>query len=119
VLAAAASRLGDPYQWGATGPHAFDCSGLVGWAYRQAGILLPRTAAEQWYAGPHVSYADARPGDLLFWTYDPTAPGFIDHVALYVGHGMMISAPHTGEVVRLRPVPLAHFAGVVRVSAHG
>jgi hypothetical protein len=116
VLTAAASRIGMPYRWGATGPDAFDCSGLVGWAYRQAGIGLPRTAAQLWYAGPHVAYADAQPGDLLFWTYDPTAPGFIDHVAIYAGNGMMIVAPHTGELVQLRSVPLAHFAGVVRVD---
>jgi hypothetical protein len=119
VLRAAMSRLGVPYRWGATGPDAFDCSGLVGWAYRQAGIALPRTAAQLWYAGPHVRYADARPGDLLFWAYDPTAPGFIDHVALYAGNGLMIVAPHTGAVVTLRPVPLRHFMGVVRiVGAH-
>jgi hypothetical protein len=116
VLRAAAGRIGMPYRWGATGPTAFDCSGLVGWAYHQAGIELPRTAAQLWYAGPHVSYADAQPGDLLFWTYDPTAPGFIDHVAIYAGNGMMIVAPHTGETVQLRSVPLAHFAGVVRVD---
>jgi hypothetical protein len=116
VLAAARSRLGAPYRWGASGPDAFDCSGLVGWAYRQAGIALPRTAAQQWLAGPHVPYALARPGDLLFWAYDPTAPGFIDHVALYVGDGMMIVAPHTGELVSLRPVPTRHFMGVVRIA---
>ncbi|MFL6139947.1 MAG: C40 family peptidase [Frankiaceae bacterium] len=119
VLRAASSRLGAPYRWGATGPDAFDCSGLVGWAYRQAGIALPRTAAQQWLAGPHVAYADARPGDLLFWAYDPTAPGFIDHVALYAGGGMMLVAPHTGDVVSLRPVPMGHFMGVVRIDPSG
>jgi cell wall-associated NlpC family hydrolase len=91
----------------------------VGWAYRQAGIALPRTAAAQWLAGPHVPYELARPGDLLFWAYDPTAPGFIDHVALYVGHGMMLVAPHTGDVVSLRPVPMRHFMGVVRIGPAG
>lgn len=116
VLQAAASRIGSPYLWGGDGPHAFDCSGLVGWAFAQAGIEMPRTAAQQFLAGPHVPYADARPGDLLFWTYDPTDPGFVDHVALYIGNGMMIVAEHTGTLVTEAPVPLAHLAGVVRVD---
>jgi cell wall-associated NlpC family hydrolase len=63
-----------------------------------------------------VPYAQARPGDLLFWAYDPTAPGFIDHVAIYLGGGQMIVAPHTGDVVRVRSVPMNHFMGVVRVD---
>ncbi len=116
VLQAAASRIGRPYVWGATGPDAFDCSGLVGWAFRQVGISLPRTSFQQWYAGPHVPLSDARPGDLLFWNYDPTAPDLPDHVALYAGNGMMIVAPHTGEVVRYTAVPTAHLMGVVRVD---
>jgi hypothetical protein len=116
VIRAAASRIGLPYVWGGNGPGQFDCSGLVGWAFAQAGIPLPRTAAQQFLAGPHVPYAQARPGDLLFWTYDPTAPGFVDHVALYVGNGMMIVAAHTGTVVSYVPVPLADLAGVVRVD---
>ena len=116
VLRAAASRIGAPYLWGGDGPQAFDCSGLVGWAFAQAGIGLPRTAAQQFLAGPHVPYSDARPGDLLFWTYDPTAPGFVDHVALYAGNGMMIVAAHTGTFVAYVPVPLADLAGVVRVD---
>jgi cell wall-associated NlpC family hydrolase len=116
VLEAAASKIGRPYVWGATGPDTFDCSGLVGWAYRKAGVSLPRTTFQQWYAGPHVPLSDARPGDLLFWNYDPTAPGLPDHVALYAGNGMMIVAPHTGDVVRYKAVPTAHLMGVVRVD---
>lgn len=116
VVKAAYSRIGAPYVWGATGPGAFDCSGLVGWAYAQAGISLPRTSEQQWFAGPHVPLSDARPGDLLFWTYNPADPGDVDHVALYVGNGMMIAAPHTGERVQLTPVWTADLAGVVRVD---
>ncbi|HET7405954.1 MAG TPA: C40 family peptidase [Mycobacteriales bacterium] len=116
VLKAAYSRIGAPYVWGATGPAAFDCSGLVGWAYRQAGILLPRTSQQQWYAGPHVPLDSARPGDLLFWTYNPADPSDVDHVAIYAGDGKMIVAPHTGDFVRVRDVPLSHLAGVVRVD---
>jgi cell wall-associated NlpC family hydrolase len=116
VLRAAESRIGQPYVWGGDGPIGFDCSGLVGWAFARAGIRLPRTAAQLFLAGPHVAYADAQPGDLLFWRYDPTDPGYVDHVAIYVGHGMMIVAPHTGTDVGYTPVPLGDFAGAVRVD---
>jgi len=115
-LHAAASRVGAPYVWGATGPNSFDCSGLVQWSFAQIGIRMPRVAQEQFFAGPHVNYADARPGDLLFWHYDPTDPTYVDHVAIYVGNGQMIEAPHTGDVVKLVPVPLSNMAGVVRVD---
>jgi cell wall-associated NlpC family hydrolase len=116
MLKAAASRVGLPYVWGAEGPNSFDCSGLVQWSFAQAGIRMPRVSQQQWFAGPHISYADALPGDLLFWHYDPTDRGNIDHVAIYAGNGMMIVAPHTGDVVKYVPVPLTQFAGVVRVD---
>jgi peptidoglycan DL-endopeptidase CwlO len=117
MLQAAASRLGRPYVWGATGPDSFDCSGLVQWSFARAGIYMPRVSQQQWLAGPHVAYEDARPGDLLFWHYDPTDPGNIDHVAIYAGEGMMIVAPKTGDVVKYVPVALnSAFAGVVRVD---
>lgn len=116
LIRAAWSRIGLPYVWGATGPAAFDCSGLVGWSYAQAGISLPRTSEQQWLAGVHIPLADAQPGDLLFWTYDPTDPTNVDHVALYVGHGMMIVAPHTGQTVTYQPIPPGPLAGVVRVD---
>lgn len=116
MLKAAVSRLGMPYVWGATGPKSFDCSGLVQWAFARAGIYMPRVSQQQWLAGPHVSYEDARPGDLLFWHYDPTDRSNIDHVAIYAGNGMMIVSPHAGDVVKYVPVPLTDFAGVVRVD---
>lgn len=116
ILHAAASRIGMPYVWGATGPHSFDCSGLVMWSFAKAGITMPRVSEEQFFAGPHVPYADARPGDLLFWHYDPTNPTDADHVAIYAGNGEMIVAPHTGLDVQLTQVPLDHLAGVVRVD---
>jgi peptidoglycan DL-endopeptidase CwlO len=115
-LHAAASRVGAPYVWGATGPDAFDCSGLVQWSFARIGIRMPRVAQEQFFTGPHVPYRDARPGDLLFWHYEPQDPTFVSHVAIYVGNGEMIEAPHTGELVKLVPVPLGHMAGVVRVD---
>lgn len=116
VLQAAASRVGLPYVWGATGPDSFDCSGLVMWSFAHAGIRMPRVSQQQWFAGPHVPYALARPGDLLFWHYDPTDPNNIDHVAIYAGNGMMLVAPHTGDHVKYVPVPLTNLAGVVRVD---
>jgi hypothetical protein len=115
-LNAAKSRIGLPYVWGAAGPGSFDCSGLVQWSFAQAGIRMPRVSEEQWLTGPHVPYADARPGDLLFWHYDPTDPTNIDHVAIYWGNGMMVVAPHTGLDVEYVPVPLSNLAGVVRVD---
>lgn len=116
VLQAAASRVGVPYVWGATGPDSFDCSGLVLWSFARAGIRMPRVSQQQWFAGPHVPYSAARPGDLLFWHYDPTDPNNIDHVAIYAGNGMMLVAPHTGDHVKYVPVPLSNLAGVVRVD---
>jgi cell wall-associated NlpC family hydrolase len=116
VLQAAASRIGLPYVWGATGPDSFDCSGLVQWAFARAGIRMPRVSQQQWFTGAHVPYSDARPGDLLFWHYDPTDPTNIDHVAIYAGNGMMIVAPHTGQNVKYTYVPLNNLAGVVRVD---
>jgi cell wall-associated NlpC family hydrolase len=115
-LAAASSRLGKPYVWGATGPNSFDCSGLVQWSLARAGIRMPRVSQEQFLTGPHLPYADARPGDLLFWHYDPTDHSDVDHVAIYAGKGMMLVAPHTGENVQYVPVPLNDFAGVVRID---
>jgi hypothetical protein len=116
MLHAAASRVGTPYVWGAEGPTSFDCSGLVQWSFAQAGVRMPRVSQQQWFAGPHVNYANALPGDLLFWHYDPTDKSNIDHVAIYAGNGMMLVAPHTGAFVEYVPVPLSNMAGVVRVD---
>jgi hypothetical protein len=116
VLQTAAHEVGKPYVWGAEGPDTFDCSGLVQWSFAAAGIRMPRVSQQQWFAGPHINYADARPGDLLFWHYDPTDPGNIDHVAIYAGNNMMLVAPHTGDYVKYVQVPLTNLAGVVRVD---
>jgi cell wall-associated NlpC family hydrolase len=114
AIAAAHSRLGVPYVWGATGPNSFDCSGLTQWSYAHAGITLPRTAAEQWNAGPHPSLADLEPGDLLFWALNTSDPATIHHVAMYIGHGLMIAAPHTGENVQIQPVYDQGLIGAMR-----
>lgn len=114
AIVAARGVLGVPYVWGATGPDAFDCSGLTGWAYRQAGVDLPRTAREQWTVGRHVDLAELAPGDLLFWATDTADPATIHHVGLYLGDGTMIAAPDTGDVVKIQAVYLTGYIGAVR-----
>ncbi|WP_311931778.1 NlpC/P60 family protein [Microbispora sp. H11081] len=116
VLTAAVSKLGRPYVWGAEGPDTFDCSGLVQWAYAQAGVRMPRVTYQQWVTGPQVPLSQAQPGDLLFWRNDPTNPGYISHVAIYWGDGKMLHAPRTGDVVKIADVYTKNLAGVVRVS---
>ncbi|SEN70487.1 Cell wall-associated hydrolase, NlpC family [Actinacidiphila rubida] len=108
AVAAARRALGAPYVWGATGPNAFDCSGLMLYAYRQAGVALPRTSQEQMNAGPHVPLDQARPGDLVIYRGDAS------HVAMYVGGGMVIHAPYPGARVRYDPVGMMPVTAVTR-----
>ena len=116
-LEAAVSRLGMPYVWGANGPTSFDCSGLVQWSFAQAGVVMPRVAADQARTGPSVPVSQLQPGDLLFYHTDPTAPGYISHVAIYLGGGKMIQAPEPGMDVEIVPVDVgSEFAGAVDVS---
>ncbi|MEU8954019.1 NlpC/P60 family protein [Streptomyces sp. NPDC048518] len=102
--------LGSPYVWGATGPNAFDCSGLTQAAYRAAGVSLPRTTYAQINAGRRVTRSELRPGDLVFFYSG------ISHVGLYVGHGQMIHAPNPSAPVRLAPIDQMPFAGATRVA---
>ena len=116
-LKAAESRIGMPYVWGAAGPRAFDCSGLVQWSFAQAGVVMPRVAVDQARTGPMVPVSQLRPGDLLFYHTDPTAPTYISHVAIYLGNGWMIQAPEPGQDVEVVPAAFgSEFAGAVRVS---
>jgi len=117
VLKAAMSRQGLPYVWGAAGPKSFDCSGLVQWSFAQAGIVMPRVAADQALSGPQVPVSQLAPGDLLFYHTDPTAPGYVSHVAIYLGNGWMIQAPEPGMDVEIVPAALgSEFAGAIRVN---
>jgi cell wall-associated NlpC family hydrolase len=114
AVAAAESQLRVPYVWGGETPGVgFDCSGLVQWAWRQAGVNLPRTSGAQFAATTPVSIADLEPGDLLFY-----GPDGSDHVAMYVGGNTMIEAPETGQLVHLTPLRLGgsgeSFAGAGR-----
>ncbi len=101
AVAAAEGRVGDPYVWGAAGPGAFDCSGLVMWAYAQAGVYLPHYSGAQYNDTIHIPMSDLEPGDLVF----PADPG--EHVAIYVGNGEIVQAPYTGANVQV--VPLSGF----------
>lgn len=116
ALTAAVGKLGRPYVWGAEGPDFFDCSGLVQWAYAQAGVQVPRVTHQQFVSGPQIPLSQAQPGDLLFWRHDPTNPGYVSHVAIYWGDGKMLHAPRTGDVVKIVPIGTRNFAGAVRVS---
>jgi cell wall-associated NlpC family hydrolase len=114
AIAAAQTRLGLPYVWGATGPSTFDCSGLVMWSYRQAGLSIPRTSREQYAGLPKVALSDLQPGDLVFYATNTSNPSTIHHVAMYVGDGLVIHAPHTGDHVRYAPVAMPGLIGAVR-----
>jgi cell wall-associated NlpC family hydrolase len=115
----ALGQVGKPYRWGATGPASFDCSGLVRFAYADAGLSLPRTSRQQWSAGRHIQVDGLRPGDLVFFASDPADPSTIHHVGMYVGQGLMVHAPHTGALVRVDAVPPSGYAGATRPSGSG
>jgi cell wall-associated NlpC family hydrolase len=93
AVAFAYAQIGKPYQWGATGPGSFDCSGLVQAAWAAAGVSIPRTTYDQWAALPHISTSALQPGDLLYFDG-------IGHVAMYVGNNYIIDAPQTGMDVQ-------------------
>lgn len=95
----AISLLGAPYKWGASGPNAFDCSGLVRFVHAQVGISVPRTAAEQFSAATPVDLDRIQPGDLLFFRIKGRR---VSHVAIYAGDGRFIHAPQTGRPVEFR-----------------
>jgi cell wall-associated NlpC family hydrolase len=97
----AQEQLGKPYQWGATGPDAFDCSGLVMMAYRAAGVTIPRTSQEEWKQLPHVAAGQVQPGDLVFFAGADGTPAAPGHVGLVIGKNQMIEAYATGTLVRV------------------
>lgn len=107
----ALTKVGDPYVWAAAGPNAFDCSGLVMWAYAQVGISLMHFTGDQWNEGQHISRSELQPGDLVF--FFPT----ISHVGLYVGNGLMVDAPTFGQPVQVQPVFWSAYVGAVRIVA--
>ncbi|HZG04245.1 MAG TPA: NlpC/P60 family protein [Streptomyces sp.] len=109
ALNAAATKVGSPYVWGATGPNSFDCSGLTSWAYSQAGVSLPRTSQAQANAGTRLSQSELAPGDLVIFYSD------LHHVGLYAGNGQVLHAPKPGANVRYESINNMPFMFGVRV----
>jgi cell wall-associated NlpC family hydrolase len=110
ALRYALEQRGKPYVWGAAGPDSFDCSGLVMWAFAQEGIQLPHYTGDQWNSGMHVSRDDLEPGDLVFFFPD------ISHVGIYLGNGLMVDAPSTGQNVQVQAVFWDSYVGAVRIA---
>ncbi|MBH1936785.1 C40 family peptidase [Streptomyces sp. AV19] len=111
ALNAAASKIGSPYVWGATGPSSFDCSGLTSWAYAQAGVTLDRTSQAQANNGTRIyDQSQLQPGDLVIFYGDQ------HHVGLYAGNGQVLHAPRTGTVVRYEAMSNMPFQFGVRVG---
>jgi cell wall-associated NlpC family hydrolase len=98
VLNFACAQIGDPYVWAADGPGTWDCSGLVMRAWQQVGVSLPHSSRMQATYGRRVLLGDLQPGDLVFF-HSP-----ISHVGIYLGSGMMVHAPRTGDVVKVAPL---------------
>jgi cell wall-associated NlpC family hydrolase len=109
AIAAAQAQLGTPYKFAMESPGvAFDCSGLTKYAWGKAGVALPHQSAGQFASLPHVPLGEIQPGDLLFYG----SP--IHHVALYIGNGLLIHAPATGDVVKVASINFATIVGAAR-----
>ncbi|MDH6522246.1 C40 family peptidase [Streptomyces sp. SAI-090] len=102
------AQLGKPYEWGSTGPNSYDCSGLVGAAWRSAGVSLPRTVKQMYDAGRKVSQSDLQPGDIIYWYNDN------QHNGIYIGNGKAIHAPRTGKNIEITQVSYMPFFAASR-----
>lgn len=104
VTELAKKYVGTPYVWGASSPLGFDCSGFTQYVFKQFGVDLPRVSNQQGFGGQAVaSQAEAQPGDLIFWDNSSRNNG-ADHVGIYLGNGMLISAPKPGDKVKIQAV---------------
>ena len=108
VAAAALAELGKPYGWGAAGPDAFDCSGLMVWAYAQNGIGIPRTSQAQLAGGTPVPLDALQPGDIIGYY-----PG-VTHVGMYIGDGMVVHSSDYGIPIQVVPLNSMPIQGAVR-----
>jgi cell wall-associated NlpC family hydrolase len=108
AIRVACQQVGDPYVWGATGPNAFDCSGLTQYAYKAAGISLTHFTGAQWNEGRAIPRSEARPGDLVFFFSD------LHHVGLYLGNDQMVHAPRAGKPVQVASINYMPVAGFRR-----
>jgi cell wall-associated NlpC family hydrolase len=115
VIAAAETWLGVPYLFGGCSRQGVDCSCFTELAFAATGVELPRTAQAQWNTTVRVDQADLQPGDLVFFAHTYPSVDTITHVGIYLGGGLQINAPDTGQVVSIQPVFTgfwgAHFAG--------
>jgi cell wall-associated NlpC family hydrolase len=109
VVSNALSKLGKPYRWGASGPNAFDCSGLVKWSFSSAGRALPHSSRAMARVGTPVAKANLQPGDLVFF-YQP-----ISHVGIYIGNGKMVHASNRKSPVKVSDISQMPFTTAVRV----
>lgn len=110
----ALTQLDKPYLWAATGPGGYDCSGLTMQAWARAGVRLDHWTGTQWTSGRHVQLSQVRRGDLLFFGRITRNPGDISHVGIYIGRGLMVHAPQTGDVVRVAPIWRRDLIGATR-----
>ncbi|MCZ9338053.1 C40 family peptidase, partial [Streptomyces sp. TRM76130] len=111
VVSFVRAQVGAAYVSGATGPSAYDCSGLVQAAYKQVGVSLPRVSQDQSVAGTQVSLDSLQPGDILYWG----GAGSAYHVGVYVGDGMFVGAQNSSTGVVERPLSYDPPSGAVRV----
>ncbi|MGV9774600.1 C40 family peptidase [Streptosporangium sp. NPDC003464] len=110
----ALTQLDKPYVWAGTGPRNYDCSGLTMRAWARAGVRIDHWTGTQWTSGQHVRISRLRRGDLLFFGRITRNPGDISHVGIYIGRGLMVHAPQTGDVVRVAPIWRRDFVGATR-----
>ncbi|MGY4515482.1 C40 family peptidase [Lysobacter sp. HA18] len=109
VLARAFALLGTPYRWGGTSTEGFDCSGLVGYVFRNAlGVELPRVARDQAQTGTMVDRSQLTAGDLVFFS---THSSGVDHVGIYIGNGKFLHAPRTGRDVTVSELDTGYWNG--------
>jgi Cell wall-associated hydrolases (invasion-associated proteins) len=114
VFEDALGEIGRPYVYGGADADGFDCSGLIRYVYDEAGVDLPRTAAQQLHAGRRIPFRYAAPGDLVFYSF-----GGELHVTIYIGNGQVVHAPATGQTVKVQNVDTPywrdHYLATVRI----
>ena len=108
AISAAKSQLGKPYVFGTNGPDTYDCSGLTQWAWAKAGVSMSHYTVSQYNEFPHIPLNALQPGDLVFFKID------LGHMGMYIGGGMVIHAPQTGDVVKISPLSNFNVVGASR-----